>query len=199
MMSGSEQESAAIPQDDGIEECYHCGDDVDAMQADVFKTVSDQFAHPECVADACYESREKVATTEGVFRIKPVKITKKVGTKTEVVDSYWQADCPVCYTTHETDSRSEDVRTDLIDDVCDCCSAEWMPPSDWIDDCEACGTSHRESHRCKPVSMREPFPGVEEDYECLDCEWDGRGTELQGPDGQCPECDAYSVRVVNSE
>lgn len=189
---------AEAPAQNEVEEpdCRHCGEPVDPLEPGHYKSPGDKFAHADCVADHCYDDREKVATDEGVFRIKSVTIMKTVGTKEELIDSYWQAECPLCYRTHETESHSEDVRTDLIEKVCECCGAEWMPPSDWIEDCPACGTDHRESRECVPVSRREPFPGVEEDYECLDCDWGGHGTELQPPDGECPECDSRSVRVV---
>ena len=178
-------------------ECRYCGDPVDHLEPGHYKSPGDKFAHAECVADHCYEDREKVATDEGVFRIKSVTIMKTVGTKEELLDSYWQAECPVCYRTHETDDHSEDVRTDLIDQVCECCGAEWLPPSDWIEDCEICGTSHRESRDCKPLSMREPFPDPDEHrYECAKCEWSGEGDEFGNPDGYCPECDSAAVRAL---
>ena len=178
-------------------DCRFCGEPVGPLEPGHYKIPGDKFAHAECVADDCYDSREKVATDEGVFRIKRVTITKTVGNKEEIIDSYWQAECPVCYRTHETDSPSEDVRTDLIDTVCGCCGAEWLPPSDWVEDCEICGTSHRESRDCKPLSMREPFPDPDEHrYECSECGWSGEGDEFGNPDGYCPECDSAAVRAL---
>lgn len=179
-------------------DCRYCGEPVDHREPGHYKSPGDKFAHKQCVADDCYEDREKVATDEGVFRIEQVTVMKTVGTKEEILDSYWQAECPVCYRTHETDSQSEDVRSELAEDVYDCCGAEWIPPSDWVEDCPACGTGHRESYGCIPVSAREPFPGVDEDYECIDCGWDGHGSDLQGPDGECPDCDSRSVRVIEA-
>jgi len=187
----------ATAEDSQKEDCRYCGEPVDTLEPGHMKSPGDKFAHPQCVADDCFGDRERFATDEGVFRMQSVKVTKTVGHQEEVIDSYWQADCPVCYRTHETDDRTEDAREDLFDEVCECCGAEWIPPEDWIEDCEICGTSHRESHECKAVSHREPFPGVEEDYECVDCGWDGRGTDLKGPVGECPECDSRSVRVVD--
>lgn len=183
-------------QEEGIEECRYCGEPVDTLEPGVFKTVADQFAHPECVAEECYDSREKVATDRGVFTVKSVTIKKTVGTKEECIDHYWQAYCPACHEIHETNERSEDARSDLIDQAIDCCGAEWLPPEDYVEGCDVCGEDHRESRGCYPPAHREPVPGVEAEFECTDCDWDGDGINLEGPNGECPECDSAAVRVV---
>jgi hypothetical protein len=181
------------------EDCWHCGNSVDPTEPGVFKTVSDQFAHRECVAEHCYETRKKVATTEGVFTVESTVVKKFVGDSEEVLDSFWQADCPVCFQTHESEETDEEARSDLIDAVIDCCGAEWLPPEDYVENCDVCGMGHRESRECFPVFCRDPVPDLDDHFQCVECGWDGYGPELGGASGQCPECESRSVQVVNDE
>lgn len=177
-------------------ECQHCGDSVDIESTDIFKSVSDQFWHKDCFAEYCYERRSLVATPEGSFKIKPVIVKEIENGQEKVIDSFWRADCPVCYRTHESDEKTEEVRTDFIDQVTDCCDTEWLPPADWVEDCDICGGDHRGS-RCIPISRREPFPDPETHrYDCSECEWSGKGSDFEGPDGECPECGTRAVRAV---
>lgn len=178
------------------EDCWHCGNSVDPTEPGVFKTVSDQFAHRECVAEHCYETRKKVATTEGVFTVESTVVKKFVGDSEEVLDSFWQADCPVCFQTHESEETDEEARSALIEDVIDCCDAEWLPPEDYVENCDVCEMGHRESRDCFPVFCRDPVPDLDDHFECSECGWDGSGPELGGASGQCPECESRSVQVV---
>lgn len=100
----SEAEGEAVAEQ---EDCWHCGNSVDPTEPGVFKTVSDQFAHRECVAEHCYNTRKKVATTEGVLTVESTVVKKFVGDSEEVLDSFWQADCPVCFQTHESEETDE--------------------------------------------------------------------------------------------
>lgn len=177
------------------ESCEHCNEELDIESEDTFKSVTDRFWHRDCFAEHCYNRRSLVATEEGSFKIKPVKITETEDGKDKVLESFWRASCPVCYRNHETDERSEEVRSDLVDTVTDCCGAEWLPPGDWIQDCDVCGTSHRESEGCRKLSMREPFPAVDEHrYECAECDWSG--DQPDGFEGFCPSCGTTAVRAI---
>lgn len=178
-------------------ECENCDEPVNIDEDDYFKSPAEQFYHEDCFAEYCYGKRKLVATTEGSFKILPVVIKEIENGSETILESFWRAECPVCYRTHETDEQSEDVRTGLIDDVVGCCGIEWLAPADWIEDCEICGTSHRESRGCKPLSYRDPFPSPEEHrYECTECDWTGEGGDFGNPEGHCPECDTAAVRAI---
>jgi len=182
-----------------VEDCRYCGDPVDIERGASYKTVSDRFAHADCMADHCYEDRELVATTEGTFRIKPVAVIEKEGREEQVIESYWRADCPMCWQTHETESQDEALRGDLVEQVIDCCDpVEWLPPKDYIEDCDICGDDHRKSGGCTVLSRREPFPRPENhEFECADCDWSGSTAEdFDTHTGRCPECGTAAVRAI---
>ncbi|ELZ96616.1 hypothetical protein [Haloferax sulfurifontis] len=183
-----------------VVECRYCGEEVDYLEEGHFKYPSDKFAHPQCVADDCFGKREPVATTEGVFRLERVTIKKFVGQgqKESLVDSYWQADCPVCYQTHESEESGEDARMELFGGVLDCCGAEWMPPAGWVEDCDICGDDHRGEFNCTPLSWRKPFPGIDNDYVCAECDTENHGSDLDGPNGACPECGSEALKEASA-
>lgn len=148
------------------------------------------------IGDELYGDRFRIATTEGVLKIEQVSITVMTdGYSERVEDSWWRATCPVCRREHESDGPSEDERMVAIEAAHDCCGAEWLPPQDWIEGCEVCGEDHREYHECVPPSRREPFPGIDREYSCRECDWAGAGEDLQGPDGRCPECETTAVEA----
>lgn len=152
--------------------------------------------YPEHLGNQHYGDRDYLATTHGAVRIHHEALVRhRDGARQEVVESSWEADCPVCYRTHRTDSGRESDRPDIIAAVLECCGAEWFAPSDWVEDCDVCGDDHRERHDCTAVMNRQPFPGVDEDYECVPCGWHGPGDDLQAPMGECPDCESRAVRV----
>jgi Zn finger protein HypA/HybF involved in hydrogenase expression len=144
-----------------------------------------------------YGDRDYLATKHGAVRIEREDLVRFVnGNRQEVVESEWYADCPVCGRRVSVDGGSEAARSDLISQVLDHCGTEWFPPSDWVDDCDICGEDHRGEYNCSPPGLRTPFPGVDQDYACARCGWDGNGHDLPGPNGECPNCDSSAVRVV---
>lgn len=154
---------------------------------------------PEHLGDKHFGDRRKLATTHGAVSIDHEALVRTWnGDEQGVVESSWVIDCPVCFRTHKSDEGTEEARGDLIDEVLACCGAEWFPPSDWVEDCDVCGDSHRGEFGCSPPGLREPFPGVDEAYACAQCGWDGRGDGLQGPNGECPNCDSGAVRVMSA-
>ena len=180
--------------------CHRCGEDVDIIEPGHFKSPSDQFYHENCLAIRTYESRDQVLTEIGTFGIDAV-VEKRVindGESVEILDRYWQAKCPQCWTKHRTEDDREDVRDDLVDMVLDCCGLEWVPPDDYVEDCDICGYNHREANGCQPLGFRDPFPDPENhQYECTDCDWTGaEGEDFDDPDGHCPECGTAAVRAM---
>lgn len=154
---------------------------------------------PEHLGNKHFGDRDYLATTHGAVKFDRESLVRYWnGTEQEVVESHYELECPVCRTTHESDGTTEDDRREIVDVLLDCCGIEWLPPSDWIADCDVCGDSHRERHDCTPPGLRDPFPGVDHDYGCARCGWDGHGEELRGPNGECPNCDSGAVRVVSS-
>lgn len=177
--------------------CRFCDETVDADSNDEYEYAYSAPVHTGCIANHCYEHREKVATTRGVIEIKPVTVTKEIGNAEKVIDSYWQTECPVCYQTHSTDTQRENIRSELIDTACSCCDAEWLPPTDWIDNCNVCNNSHRESDGCRPIIMRTPFPDPEtHTYNCSECEWSGSEDEFNNFKGRCPGCGSTAIEAI---
>lgn len=177
--------------------CRFCQEPLDPEEPGSFKSPRETFAHRDCIADHCYDKREKVATTEGIITIKPVTIKKIVNGKETILESYWQAKCPICHQEHTTDKQSEEIRSELIDTVCNCCDIDWLAPSDWIEDCDICHTDHRESRQCELISFRDPFPSPENHtYDCADCDWNGEGDDFNNQDGYCPECESPAVKAI---
>lgn len=141
--------------------------------------------------------RQYLATKHGAVRIEREDLVRFVNdTRQEVVESEWYADCPICRRRVTVEGGDEAARSDLITQVLDHCGTEWFPPSDWVEDCEVCGDDHRGEFECWPPALRTPFPGMDEDYACARCGWDGHGEDLQGPNGECPNCDSSAVKVV---
>jgi len=154
--------------------------------------------YPEHLGNKYYGDRDYLATTHGPVRLNREDLVRFWNdAQQEVVETTWEADCPVCYQTHRVEGPGEDARSDLITAVLGCCDAEWFPPADWVADCPVCGTSHRGVFECRPVAYREPFPGVEKPYACARCGWDGEGSALTGPGGECPNCESTAVQVVS--
>lgn len=155
--------------------------------------------YPEHLGNKHFGDRDYLATTHGTVKIDRESLVRFWnGSQQEVVESHYELECPVCYELHESDGTSEDDRRAIIDELLDCCGIEWWPPSDWVADCEVCGDSHRGEFACSPPAFRDPFPGVDNDYGCARCGWDGHGEDLQGPYGECPNCDSGAVRVVSA-
>lgn len=155
--------------------------------------VTDELSDAEI--DRCYYDREKVATTGGVFKIQSVTVTRTVGNTEEILAAHWQAECPVCYTTHETESQDEDVRNTLFETVLDCCGIEWLPPSEWVEHCHICGTSHNGAFQCRTLISRSETVGVEttdHDFCCHACGWHGHGSSLSNFYA-CPDCGSNSI------
>lgn len=152
-------------------------------------------AGPTHLGNKYYGDRQIIPTTHGKTRIDRIDIVRQVnGNTQETVESYWRVACPECYREFESEDGSEDARGEVIDRMLECCDIEWFPPSDWVDNCEICGSDHRGEYNCEPPAWREPFPGVECDYTCVRCGWSGPGKDLQGPNGECPECDSAAVQ-----
>jgi Zn finger protein HypA/HybF involved in hydrogenase expression len=156
-------------------------------------------AGPVHLGNRYYGDRRYLATKHGAVRIEREDLVRFVNdTRQDVVESTWYADCPICGRRVSVDGGSEAARSDLIQQVLDHCGTEWFPPSDCVEDCDICGDDHRGEFACTPPSLRTPFPGVDEDYACARCGWDGRGDELTGPDGECPNCDSTAVEVTST-
>jgi len=154
---------------------------------------------PVHLGDKHYGDRDYLATKHGAVRIEREALVRFVnGTRQEVVESEWYADCPICRRRVTVEGGDEAARSDLITQVLDHCGTEWFPPSDWVKDCEICGDDHCGEFECSPPGLRTPFPGVDEDYACARCGWDGYGEDLTGPDGECPNCDSPAVKVVEA-
>lgn len=155
-------------------------------------------AGPRHLGDQYYDDRDYLATTHGAVRIECEEVVRKTnGEATEVVESRWFADCPICGREHDTDEATEDARSDLFEAVLDCCGAEWVPPSDWVWDCPVCGRDHRGEFGCPPVAhhgnCKVPV-NVDDPVQCLACGWDGAGGDLSGV-GRCPGCQSGAVEV----
>jgi hypothetical protein len=154
---------------------------------------------PRHLGNEYYGDRDHLATKHGAVRIEREDLVRFVnGNRQDVVKSEWYADCPICGRQVSVEGSGEGARSDLISKVLDHCGTEWFPPSDWVEDCEICGEDHRGEYNCPPPGMRTSFPGVDEDYACAHCGWDGTGHDLPGPDGECPNCDSPAVEVVKS-
>lgn len=158
-----------------------------------------QHRNPVHLGNKHYGDRRYLATTHGAVRIDREDLVRFVNdTRQDVVETTWTATCPDCHREHSVDGAGEDARSELIDEVLECCDdVEWFPPSDWVENCEICGSDHRGAHNCEPPAFRDPFPGVDETYRCAACGWDGDGEELQGPNGECPDCDSPAVQVID--
>lgn len=153
--------------------------------------------NPEHLGNKYFADRRRIPTTHGVASIDRVDVVRMVnGTQQDTLESHWEIQCPVCYRTHETDDGSEAAREDALEMVHECCGAAWFPPSDWVSDCGICGGDHRGEFNCDPPARRNPFPGVGRAYRCVPCGWGGPGTDLEGPDGKCPECGSPAVEPV---
>lgn len=153
---------------------------------------------PVHLGNKYYGNRDYLATTLGAVRIEREDLVRFVnGNRQDVVESEWYADCPDCGRRISVSGGSEEARSDLITKVLDHCDAEWFPPSDWVEDCDICGGDHRGKFECRAPALRTPFPGVDEDYKCANCDWDGPGENLTGPNGECPNCDSGAVKVLD--
>lgn len=151
---------------------------------------------PTHLGDKHYSDRDYFATKHGAVRIERVDLVRFInGNRQEVVESEWRADCPICGRRVSVDGGSEAARSDLTTQILEHCGTEWFPPSDWVADCSICGDDHRGKFACRPPALRTPFPGVDEDYACARCGWDGHGEALQGPNGECPNCNSGAVEV----
>lgn len=185
-------------------ECEFCDGTVDIESKKAYKTPNETFSHQNCLAIHCYYDRKLVSTTEGSFKIQPVNIIKKTGgQQDEVIESYWEATCPVCYTDYRTDDQAESTRSDLVEKVLNCCEVtEWLSPEDYIEGCSICGDNHRESDGCTPLTHRDPFPEPSNHtYECVECEWEGKKKEdFDDHKGVCPECNSTAIKAnpINS-
>lgn len=179
--------------------CSFCGNPVDPDEHGDYDTLGSVRIHAQCEADRAWASREDIPTTAGIFKMAIVTTTKKVGGSDKILESYWQADCPVCQQTHSTDTHTEDARRELIDTVTDCCDTEFVWPTDYIHDCDICGESHRERHGCTAVASRDPMPALDQKFTCTDCEWTDNGNELSGPNGSCPECDSRAITIATND
>lgn len=177
----------------GKQVLFGCGDVVPIAT----QCVTRPHRYPEHLGNKHYADRKFFATRHGAVRVHhEALIRHRNGEAQGTVESHWEADCPVCLRTHRTDAGLEKNRSELFDLVVECCGTEWFPPADWVEDCGVCGEDHRERHGCTPPGRRHPIPGVDEDYECTSCGWEGDGETLQGPNGTCPACDSAAVRVV---
>lgn len=155
---------------------------------------------PTHLGDKYYGDRDYLATKHGAVRIEREALVRFVnGTRQDVVEAEYVADCPICGRRVSVAGDDEAARSDLITQVLDHCGTEWFPPSDWVEDCDICGGDHRGEFGCRPPGRRQPFPGVDEDYACARCGWTGHGEALSGPDGGCPTCDSPAVKVVAVE
>jgi len=156
--------------------------------------------YPEHIGDKYWNDRQRVPTTNGVTSIEHVDVVRRRNGKvTDRIEQYWEVECPVCIQTYRSDTDAEEERPDVIDEALACCDSEWVPPSDWVEDCSICGGDHRGEYGCRPPAAREPFPGVDERFACARCDWDGHGESLQGPEGECPDCNSAAVAVVSSQ
>lgn len=155
---------------------------------------------PRHLGNEYYGDRDYLATKHGAVRLNREDLVRFLnGNEQETVETEWYADCPICGRKVSVDGMGEAARSDLITRVLDHCGTEWFPPADWRDDCGICGDDHRERHGCRPPARRDPFPGVDEHYQCADCDWGGHGENLQGPNGECPDCDSPAVQVIDSQ
>jgi Zn finger protein HypA/HybF involved in hydrogenase expression len=153
---------------------------------------------PRHLGNDYYGDRDYLATKHGAVRIEREDLVRFVnGDRQETVESEWYADCPICGRRISVDGGSEAARSDLIQQVLDHCGTQWFPPSDWVEDCNICDEDHRGEFECRPPGLRTPFPGIDQDYACARCGWDGQGEDLQGPDGECPNCDSPAVQVMS--
>lgn len=163
------------------------------------RQVSSITVGPRHLGNEYYGDRDYLATKHGAVRIEREDLVRFVnGNRQEVVESEWYADCPICGRRVSVDGGGEDARSDLISQVFGHCGTEWFPPSDWVVDCDICGDDHRGEFECRPPGLRTPFPGVDEDYACVRCGWDGHGENLCGPNGECPNCNSPAVKVVDT-
>jgi len=153
---------------------------------------------PRHLGNECYGDRNRLATKHGVTRINRETIVRNWnGAEQEVIESHWVIECPICYKTHKSEEATEDARPEIIDEVLDCCGTEWFPPSDWVEDCNICGDDHRGEFNCQPLSWRDPFPDIDQDFACARCGWDGHGEDVNGPNGECPNCDSTALEVLS--
>lgn len=180
-----------------IEVCPYCEEFVDASVHD-YDAYEFAYQHADCLADATWGDRTRMLTSAGVVDLEDVSLIEHVNDRQgEVQEHYHRATCPECFHDHRRDG-GEDARRELIDALLECCGIEWVTPSDYVTDCDICGDGHRGRYNCTPPSGREPFPGVDEDYACAACGWSGHGGDLQGPFGECPDCDSPAVQVVSA-
>jgi hypothetical protein len=182
---------------EGIEVCPHCDELVDPGVHD-YDAYEFTYQHAGCLADRYWREREAMLTSAGVVDLEEVSVVEHVnGRQGETQEHFHRATCPECYHEHRRDG-GEDARREMIDALLECCGVEWVTPADYVTDCDICGHDHRGEYNCRPPTHREPFPGVEQDYRCAACGWTGAGEALQGPTGECPECDSPAVTPVAS-
>lgn len=151
---------------------------------------------PRHLGNEYFGDRETFPTTHGAVAIDQVSLVRvRNGNTKEVVESHWEISCPICDTTHESDSGSEDGRREVIDSALACCGAEWFPPSDWVEDCSICGGSHRGEFGCPPL-LDHDRQDVPDDgrFTCRSCGENGEMNDLWGI-GSCPACDSGALEV----
>lgn len=175
------------------------GDIVPITESCLVNQPTSMIVGPIHLGNKYYGDSDYLATKHGAVRLEREDLVRFVnGNQQETVESTWYGDCPVCLRRVSVDGPGEGARSDLISQVIDHCGTEWFPPSDWVEDCDICGDGHRGEFECRPPGSRTPFPGVDEDYTCARCGWDGHGEDLTGPNGQCPNCDSPALKVVES-
>jgi len=180
-----------------IEVCPHCDKLVDPSVHN-YDAYEFTYQHADCLAESCWRDRTRFLTSAGIVTLEEIALVEHVnGHKGETREHFHRAECPACYRQHRHDG-GEDARRELIDALLDCCDIEWVAPSDYVTDCDICGHDHRGEYNCTPPSHREPFPGVDRDYRCAACGWSGHGEDLQGPRGECPDCNATAVTPLAS-
>lgn len=177
-------------------DCSHCGEPVDPDEHGDYDTLGDIFTHSQCLADKAWGKREEVATTAGIFKTASITTTKQIGHTEELIESYWQAECPVCLRTHSTDEHSEEARSELLEMVTDCCDIEMVYPADYLHECDICGSSHRETHECKAITWRDHDFDIDQEFVCADCGWCDHGSNLEGVGGSCPDCNSRSIAIA---
>lgn len=160
--------------------------------------MSDTSGETRHLGDDLFGDRFQIATTEGILPIDSVRVLKQVNRREPKFErGFWRGTCPVCGREYEVEGGSEDDREDAWQAALDCCGAEWLPPTDWVDDCDICGDSHREKRGCTAIWIREPFPNPEShEYDCSECEWSGEVEDFGNHKGLCPECDSAAVRAI---
>lgn len=148
------------------------------------------------LGDKCFGVRECIATTAGVLRVEQVTIKEIVGGYEEkTLDSFYRAQCPDCGMEYESDEPTEDAREQTWNEAMDCCDAEWVPPSDWVEDCGICGGDHRGELGCRSLFDRDRSVDEDDEVACRECK-SFEDTAKQTRRGRCPECNSGALEVL---